>query len=123
MGSAREDVGATFGRRIQALRRGLGLTQRQVADRLRIDFTYLSKLENDRGDKPSEETVRGLADVLQTDLEELLALAGRIPKELRERASSDPQFATFLRRVARMSPAELNKQYKTAGIDPKKKRR
>jgi transcriptional regulator with XRE-family HTH domain len=43
-----------FGQRIQRLRRRQGLTQRQVAAQLGIDFTYLSKLENDRGEPPGE---------------------------------------------------------------------
>jgi transcriptional regulator with XRE-family HTH domain len=44
-----ELVQETFGQRIKRRRRETGLTQRQVAAQLEIDFTYLSKLENDRG--------------------------------------------------------------------------
>ena len=33
----------TFGQRIRRLRRSRGLTQRQLAEQLGIDFTYLSK--------------------------------------------------------------------------------
>ena len=67
----------SFGQRIQRLRRHRGLTQRQVAAQLGIDFTYLSKLENDRGEPPGEDTIRGLATLLETDEEMLLAMAGR----------------------------------------------
>ena len=67
----------TFGQRIKRRRRELGLTQRQVAEVLEIDFTYLSKLENDRGEPPGEKTIRGLAAVLHEDEEELLALPAR----------------------------------------------
>ena len=49
----------SLGQRIQRLRRHRGLSQRQVAAQLGIDFTYLSKLENDRGEPPGEDTIRG----------------------------------------------------------------
>src|SRR6266545_1501126 len=101
-----------FGRRIQRLRRDQGLTQRKVAAELGIDFTYLSKLENDRGEPPGEETVRKLAAILQTDPEELLALAGKIPSELRLRAQQDVEFARFLRRLPDVPDAELQHIYR-----------
>jgi transcriptional regulator with XRE-family HTH domain len=115
-----EPKGVSFGRRIQELRRDKKLTQRQVAARLRIDFTYLSKLENDRGEPPGEDTVRGLADVLETDAEELLALAGKVPAELRQRAIEDRDFAMLLRRLPALSDEELKRLYKSAGVKPHK---
>ena len=110
----------SFGRRIQQLRRDKKLTQRQVAQRLRIDFTYLSKLENDKGEPPGEDTVRGLADVLETDAEELLALAGKVPAELRKRAIEDRDFAMLLRKLPALSNEELKRLYKSAGVKPRK---
>ena len=76
----------TFGRRIQRLRRDRRVTQRDLASRVGIDFTYLSKLENDRGEPPGDKTVRKLSIELDADVEELLALAGEVPGALRERA-------------------------------------
>jgi transcriptional regulator with XRE-family HTH domain len=107
-----------FGTRIQKLRRDSGLTQRQVAAELGIDFTYLSKLENDRGEPPGEATVRKLAAILQTDPEELLALAGKIPSELRLRAQQDVEFARFLRRLPNVPDAELQDIYRRLNITP-----
>ncbi len=108
----------TFGQRIQRLRRERGLTQRQVAAELGIDFTYLSKLENDRGEPPGEDTVRRLAAVLQTDEEMLLALAGKVPAELRERAQRDVEFARFLRRLPSVPDEDLRRIYKNLKIPP-----
>ncbi len=49
---------------------------------LSLDFTYLSKLENNRADyAPKEEVIRGLARYLDLDAEELIFLAGRIPQQ------------------------------------------
>lgn len=106
----------TFGATIQRLRRLHDLTQRQLASELGIDFTYLSKLENDRGEKPSEKIVRELAVRFEVDPEELLALAGRLPGELGERAKDDVTFARLLRRLPSMSDPELEKIYKQAKL-------
>lgn len=70
----------TFDQVIRQARKNKGYTQRQVAKILRVDFTYLSKLENDRADYPAkEEVIRSLARKLDRDEEELIFLAGRTP--------------------------------------------
>jgi transcriptional regulator with XRE-family HTH domain len=97
----------TFGGRIKERRRKLELTQRDVAARLGIDFTYLSKLENNRGESPSADTIRKLAVVLQDDPEELLALAGKVPEGLRDRAQRDLAFARLVQRLPEVSDKEL----------------
>lgn len=108
--------GDSFGTRIQQLRREHEMTQRHVAAELGIDFTYLSKLENDRGEPPGEETVRRLAQLFGIDPEELLAKAGKVPAELRERAQGDVQFATLLRTLPNLSEDQLQRVYKSAGL-------
>jgi transcriptional regulator with XRE-family HTH domain len=110
----------TFGKTIQRLRREKKLTQREVAAALGIDFTYLSKLENDRGEAPGEETVRNLAKVLKTDEEELMAKAGKVPATLREKAQGDVEFARFLRRLPNLPDKDLQDIYKKAKIAPPK---
>ena len=109
---------ATFGATIQALRRERDLTQREVAAKLGIDFTYLSKLENDRGEPPGEELVRKLAEILDADPEDLLALAGRVPGELREMAQQDVTFARMLRHLPNASESDLKDIYKRLKIKP-----
>ena len=108
----------TFGETIKRLRREQGLPRRQLAGELEIDFTYLSKLENGRGEKPSERLVRGLAQRLGADPEELLALAGRVPDEIGELASTDLAFARLMRRLPQMNDRELEKIYKEANVKP-----
>jgi HTH-type transcriptional regulator, competence development regulator len=111
----------TFGRRIQRLRREAQVTQRDLAKQLEIDFTYLSKLENDRGETPSEETVRKIARLLHTDEEELLARAGKVPGDLRDRAQQDLQFARFLRHLPHVPDEDLQKVYRQLKITPPKR--
>lgn len=71
----------TFGKLIRHARKDRGYSQRELAALLDVDFTYLSKLENDRADyAPKEDVIRGLARNLGIDEEELIFLAGRIPQ-------------------------------------------
>jgi transcriptional regulator with XRE-family HTH domain len=102
----------SFGSYIQRIRRARGWTQRKVAADLGIDFTYLSKLENGRGEPPGDDTIRKLADLLGLDAETLLALAGKVPGELRQMAQEDRDFAIFLRRLPQMSPEERRHLYR-----------
>jgi HTH-type transcriptional regulator, competence development regulator len=111
-----QEEAASFGRVIRRLRRDKGLTQRQAADELGIDFTYLSKLENDRGEPPGEELVRRMAKLYDADPEYLLALAGKVPPELRSRALEDQRFATLLRRLPDLPEEKLKKIYRNADI-------
>lgn len=84
---------ATVGQRIRELRKSRNLTQRELADRVGINFTYLSRVENDRLDDdqtPREETLQRIAKALDADPDELLLLARRIPDSYRERILSQP---------------------------------
>lgn len=72
----------TFGKLILKARKAKGYSQRELAKILQVDFTYLSKLENDRADyAPKEDVIRALARSLDLDEEELIFVAGRIPQK------------------------------------------
>lgn len=115
-GDEKPAPGETFGTYVQRVRRQRGFTQRALAARLGIDFTYLSKLENARDETPSEELIRRLAPILNADAEALLGLAGKVPTELRRLALEEPEFALFLRRLPSMSPDE-RRRLSTLGPD------
>ena len=71
-----------FGNLIRQARKDCKYSQRELAKLLKIDFTYLSKLENNRADyAPKEEVISGLAKHLNLNEEELIFLAGRIPQQ------------------------------------------
>jgi len=120
MAQNRPPAEETFGQRIKRRRRELGLTQRQVAAKLGIDFTYLSKLENDRGEPPGDKTIRNIAVLLVDDEEELLALAGKVPEQLRDRAQREVAFARLVRRLPDMSETELRDISRRLKIGPPK---
>jgi len=112
---------ATFGETLRNLRRQAGLTQRDLAAVVGIDFTYLSKLENDRDAPPGDETIRRLAGAFKSDPEVLLAAAGKMPRELKQRATKDPRFAMLLRRLADLPEDRLDDVYKGAGLPTEEK--
>ena len=96
----------TFGQHIRNLRREQRLTQRDLAAMLqalglRADFTYISKIENERVEQPpSEALIRGLAHVLQTESDTLLDLAGKFDQRaLQDIVSEMPEAGILLRRL------------------------
>ncbi len=84
--------GGTFGERIKALRLAQGITLRALAERIGLDPSSLSRLENGRRtDPPSEVTIRRLAAELGTDPEELILLADRLPADFAADLLARPQ--------------------------------
>jgi len=71
-----------FGARLRELRTQAHLTQRELADKVGVDFTYLSKIENGVLPPPSEKVILQLAEVLNADKDELIIIAGRIPSDI-----------------------------------------
>jgi len=91
-----------FGERLRALRLSRRLTQRQLAELVDLDFTYLSKIENGKAAPPSETKIRALAGELQTDAEELLSLAGKVSQSaVRETVARDERMGVLFRRLQR----------------------
>lgn len=83
----------TVGQRIRELRKSRELTQRELAERVGINFTYLSRIENDRLDDeqtPREETLQKIARALNADPDELMLLARRIPEAYCHRILEKP---------------------------------
>jgi transcriptional regulator with XRE-family HTH domain len=88
-----------FGERLRELRKGQGLTLRSLAEAVGVDFTYLSKIENDKaGYLPGADTIRALAAELEADALELLELADKVPPEM-EGIASDVHARRFLQRA------------------------
>ena len=102
----------TFGERVRELRTAKSLTQRQLAGKIGINFTYLSKIENDKLEQdqfPKEDTIKKLASTLHGDLDELLLLARRIPEQIKRRIMQRPD---VFRKMASMDDETLNRLLK-----------
>jgi HTH-type transcriptional regulator, competence development regulator len=87
----------SFGTRLRQLRLERRLNQKELAARVGIDFTYLSKLENDRMEPPGEETIQRLAAALSADATELMLLARKVPSDLKPIITQSPLVPQFLR--------------------------
>jgi len=97
-----------FGQRVRDLRLKSGLTQQELARRLNVSATYISKVENEKlhfGDYPSEKFIHKLADALEADEDELLVLTDRVPKAIRKRVRERPDAFQML---ARLSDSQLD---------------
>lgn len=109
----------TFGERIRELRKAAGLTQREFAEQLGIDFTYVSKIENGRIEiPPSENLINRMASLLNVDAEELLALSGQFDhREIQKVISETPEVGALLRRLQarQFSADEIRRLLNTMG--------
>lgn len=98
-------MGKSFGKLIRKARKDKGYSQRELAKHLGVDFTYLSKLENDHADyPPKEEVIRKLAKNLNLNPEELIFLAGRIPQQYEEILKQNPREMLVLFRRMQENP-------------------
>lgn len=107
-----------FGELIRQARKEKGYSQRDLAKLLGLDFTYLSKLENDRADyAPKEEAIRAIAHHLSLDEEELIFLAGRIPKREEDLLKEHYKDMPVLFRRMRENPEFARKVLQEASLD------
>jgi transcriptional regulator with XRE-family HTH domain len=109
-----------FGERLRELRKAKNLSQRALAEKIDIDFTYLSKVESERLDfaqYPSEGLICKLAEALDADVDELLLLAKKIPPDIRDRVIERPD---AFRKIASVDDRTLDEIVKQ--IEKKKER-
>ncbi|MBR6712175.1 MAG: helix-turn-helix transcriptional regulator [Selenomonadaceae bacterium] len=88
----------TFGQKIKRLRKAKKMTQSELAESVGVDFTYISKIENGKSLRtPAESTIRKLAMFLETNAEELILLAKKVPQNFQETIVDDKLAVDFLR--------------------------
>lgn len=83
-----------FGQRVRQLRLAKSLSLRDLAPRVNVGFTYLSKVETgqlDFGSYPSEALIHKLAEALDADEDELMLLAEKIPMKIRTMVLQRPE--------------------------------
>ena len=94
-----------FGQRLRSLRDDAGITQRDLAARAGLDFTYLSKMETGDAPSPSETAIKRLAGELSAILDldqqaladELTLIAGKVPSDIAEVILRHPEAVRYLR--------------------------
>lgn len=109
----------TFGERIRQLRKAMNLSQRDLATMVKVSFTYISKIENEKldfGDYPSEELIVKIAKALDADADELLILAKKVPEGVRNRVIQRPD---AFRKIASLDDDALDKLLENLDEEPK----
>jgi transcriptional regulator with XRE-family HTH domain len=90
---------AAFSERLLTLRIERGLSQQDVADYCGVSKTLVRFLERERT-RPQWPTMKRLADLYDIDADELAALAGVVPDDVRRLICQRPELAKLVRSVA-----------------------
>lgn len=93
----------TFGQALRDSRRSSNISQRDLAIKVGVDYTYISKVENDRIPPPSAETIEKIAVVLGIPSADLLAHAKKIPTDVRETLQGNPDAIKFISEATNMN--------------------
>jgi transcriptional regulator with XRE-family HTH domain len=96
----------SFGELLREQRRKAGVSQRDLGARAGLDFSYISKLENDRIPPPAADTVVAICKVLKIEPEELLAASGKLPADIQSTMGSSVAAQSFLQNASRMGLTE-----------------
>jgi HTH-type transcriptional regulator, competence development regulator len=100
-----------FGAFIRRERETKGLSLRDMAKKIKVSPTFLSKVETEDW-KPGEEKLRKIAEVIGCDPDDLMARAGRVPTELSEIIKQSPhrhQMTALLRTAKGFTAEEMEK--------------
>jgi len=95
-----------FGRQLRAKRQEKGFSLRKFAALVGVSPTYLSQVEQCNVDPPTADRVKRMAELLEENPDELIALAGRVPQDLPAIIQSEPTEMPELLREARGLTAE-----------------
>lgn len=87
-----------FGRLVRKYREARNMSQERLAQEAGLSNGYISLLETGRrGERPSRDTVIGIAQALRASIPELLHAAGRLEPGDDIAPDSRPTFADFVR--------------------------
>jgi transcriptional regulator with XRE-family HTH domain len=106
-----EFAGQTFGQALRALRMEKNVTLRDMARRLDLTPTYLSQVEQGKFSPPTEDRIKQMGQILdlpQEQVDQLVALAGRVPRDLHDVLDEHPhEMASFLRTARGLTAEDI----------------
>jgi transcriptional regulator with XRE-family HTH domain len=80
---------------LRSLRLAKSLSQRELARRVGVHYSYVSKIESGE-ERPSQDKVRAIAKALETDPVRLELAAGYFPPEFARMVSEKPEIRRLL---------------------------
>lgn len=96
-----------FGDLVRGKRQDKDLGLRELARRVDMSPTYLSKVEHGEFPPPAEKKVKSIAQELGLNADSLLGLAGKIPKDVKAIILRHPEaWADFLRKAQALGKNE-----------------
>lgn len=101
----------TFGQYLKKIRLAHNVSQRELANNIGVDFTYLSKIENGKLEPPAEDTIKKIADFLGENADNLILLANKIPSDYKEVLKSDPKIPFMLRQIGRFTNTQKRRLF------------
>ena len=105
-----------FGAYVRQEREGREIGLREMAKMIGVSPTYLSKIERDEFAPPAEDKVRKIAEIFGSDIDELLALAGRVSSDLSEIIRQRPrELAALLRTTKGLTADDVARLAREAG--------
>ena len=101
----------TFGDLLRATRVAKGYSLRKFAQMADMSPTYLSQVEQGKIERPpTADRVQKMAELLGQNVDEWIALAGRVSKEMEQILHSNPEGMPALLRAAKGLTAEQLRQ-------------
>lgn len=98
----------SFGAFVRREREAREIGLREMARRIGVSPTYLSKVEREDFTPPTEQKVRAIAQIIECDADELLALAGRVSEDVTEIIKREPRaLSALLRTTSGMSADDI----------------
>jgi HTH-type transcriptional regulator, competence development regulator len=97
-----------FGAYIRRVREEREFGLREMAKKIGVSPTYLSKVERDEFPPPAEDKVCKIAEIFEIDVDELLALAGKVSTDLSDIIKERPvELAALLRTTKGMTSDDV----------------
>jgi transcriptional regulator with XRE-family HTH domain len=97
-----------FGDVLREKRTAKAISLRKFAEQVGVSPTYLSQVEQGNIDPPTAERVRKMAEILGENVDELIALAGRVPEDLPEIIQKQPtRMPELLREASGLTSEQL----------------
>jgi len=93
--------GEKFGAFIRREREGKDIGLREMAKKVGVSPTYMSKVERDEFPPPAEDKVKAIAQIIGCDEDELLARAGRVASDLSDIIKRRPVLLAALLRTTK----------------------
>ena len=111
-----------FGWFVRQRREAKGIGLREMAKMIGVSPTYLSQVEREKFAPPAEDKVKVIAEILDLDVHELLALADKVSSDVTRIIKEYPPVAGILLGTRGMSDDEMGEFLKNMAAATKKKK-